>query len=277
MKLLQEQDLAIQKAIRQAVRDALTLLDGIPGETVGPIIRRSFYEQRRAAIAQLATSFWADIAQTVVANAGTTAQVAMNANLQVLAVLTKGVGSGRAGILADSFLASARQTHIDLRSRFLNSIDLSPSVYRNQAFMRGTIDRIVNDGILLGQSADEIGKGVRQYINPKTPGGVRYAAHRLGRTELNNAYHTSTSLAYAESPFIEGVLWNLSGSHPAPDECNNYAEENSYDLGVGVFPKETIPPKPHPQCFCYITAITPSVEDFINRMKRGEYDCASVL
>ncbi len=277
LRLIQEQDVAVQKAVRQALRDALSILDGLPGDTVGPIVRRSFYEQRRAALGDLATSFWTDLGQVAISNAGTASQVAMNANLQVLSTLTRGVGPGRAGILADSFLASARRTHIDLRSRLLNSIDLAPSVYRNQAFMRGTIDRIVNNGILLGQSADEIGKGVRQYINPRTPGGVRYAAHRLGRTELNNAFHTSSSLAYAESPFVEGVLWNLSGSHPKPDECNSYSDENSYDLGVGIFPRESIPPKPHPQCFCFLTAVTPDIDDFLRRMKQGEYDCASVL
>lgn len=154
----------------------------------------------------------------------------------------------------------------------MNAIDLSPRVYKNRALAAGQVDQAINTGILLGKSSKEIAADVRGLISARAPGGVSYSALRLGRTELNNAFHTTQTRAYAEQPWVAGVKWNLSGSHPRPDACDEYARQDHDDLGAGVFRRQNVPGKPHPQCLCYITAITISREDFIDNLFAGRYD-----
>jgi hypothetical protein len=88
---------------------------------------------------------------------------------------------------------------------------------------------------------------VRGSIRPDTPGGVGYAAKRLGRTEVNNAFHAQAINDVREKPWVNAVKWNLSKVHvPKPgDKCELYDGQ--------IFGKDEVPNKPHPQCMCYIT------------------------
>jgi hypothetical protein len=78
---------------------------------------------------------------------------------------------------------------------------------------------------------------------------------RLARTELNNAFHLSQIYSFYDRPYILGVKWNLSESHPRPDECNEYAQGDHVGMGSGVFRVQDTPAKPHPNCFCYLTPV----------------------
>jgi hypothetical protein len=130
-------------------------------------------------------------------------------------------------------------------------LELSEKVYRNEALSNRTVQRIVQQGIIRGFSAKEIARDVAHLIKPSTPGGVSYAAMRLGRTELNNAFH-ARQIAEADRPWVQGVKWNRSKSHPKRDICDTYADHNE-GLGRGVWEKGSVPDKPHPHCFCYMT------------------------
>lgn len=157
-------------------------------------------------------------------------------------------------------------------SRHENLIQLSRRVYNNLDLAMGRVEQIINRGLLQGKSAREIASMVEQFINPRTPGGVRYAAMRLARTEINNAFHY-TSIRYTrEMPWVLGYQWHLSGSHPKPDICNQYADKDHDNMGTGVFKKRNVPSKPHPHCFCYITPVTVPPERFAAGMRAGRYD-----
>jgi hypothetical protein len=278
-KLIQKNDEVLLRLVEQAARDSERIIRTLPGTSISGSVRAVQYQQSRAALYDLYTQLWIeDVQSQVLMRAGTSSQMAANETKALLSRLARGATPGRVGILADSIQASARTGFSNVVSRIENNIDLSPNVYRARAFSLGKIDEIVNNGLLLNKSAAEIAKEVSGFVNPSTPGGVRYAAQRLGRTELNNAFHQTSIRTYQDSPFVDSIEWNLSGSHPAPDKCNTYAEENEYGIGRGRFPKDEVPDKPHPQCFCFITPVTPEPDEFLRRMKRGEYDCArSVL
>lgn len=277
LNLLRKQDEALQKIIAQSAKNAGQIISSLPGEGVGSSVRTFQYQQARASLVELTAQMWGDdIAAQILMDIGTSAQMAANDSRQILQVLTRGVGPGQAGILANSMLSSAARTFQDVRSRLLNSVDLSPNIYRAEAYTMGKIDAIVNEGIALGQSAREIATNVSGFINPSAPGGVRYSASRLGRTELNNAYHATSIRSYQESPYVRGVQWVISGSHPTDDECDEYAEIDESGLGSGVFLPDEVPFKPHPQCFCYIIPITPTPEEFVNDMQNGEFSCGGV-
>lgn len=128
---------------------------------------------------------------------------------------------------------------------------LSTRVYQNAALASGRIEQIVRAGVIRQFSAREIANDVRKFIHPSTPGGASYAAMRLGRTELNNAFHEQQKIE-ADRPWVKGVKWNRSKSHPKRDICDTYAEHDE-GLGVGVWGKSRVPNKPHPQCLCYMT------------------------
>ena len=153
-------------------------------------------------------------------------------------------------------------------SRYLHStIPLSRRVYRSRSLSNGYVERVINSAIVKGDSSRDIAKKVREHILPSTPGGISYAAMRLGRTELNNAFH-ATTIAQAENrPWVEYLQWNLSRVHEPDDGdlCETYARQ-------GNFPVGQTPRKPHPQCRCFCTPVLTDWDAFVNNAKIGMYD-----
>jgi len=179
------------------------------------------------------------------------------------------------GIPTKDYLASlreqARQGIQAVLAKAQNGIPLSRAVYKTQALAQGLVDRKLKQGLLLNMNAKAIAKSVRDLIDPKVKGGVSYAAHRLARTEINNAYKTSQENRYAGEPWTRGMRWNLSGSHPAPDICNALAYRDDHGLGEGVYPVGGRP-RSHPNCLCYLTPEQLSEDDFIDAFVAGEYN-----
>ncbi len=156
-------------------------------------------------------------------------------------------------------------------SREENTLELSRRVYSNIAFFEGRVDQRIKINLLRGRSAVEVAKDIEKFISPHTPGGVSYAAMRLARTEINNAFHFSQIRYSREQPWVRGYEWKLSGSHPKPDICNTYAEGDHDNLGPGVFKKANVPGKPHPHCFCYIVTVVMDENDFISAFRAGRF------
>lgn len=172
-----------------------------------------------------------------------------------------------------SMIAQASQGIQNVISRKENGIALSDKVWKSDQLTRTALHDTINTGLLLGKSPAEIAKSVVGYLNPAVPGGASYAAMRLGRTEVLNAYHSTTLKRYEASPWVDFVKWNLSGSHPKPDECNDYAENSHYKgKGAGIWAVNEVPGKPHPNCLCYVTPVAPSLDDFAKQFKAGKYD-----
>lgn len=181
----------------------------------------------------------------------------------------------RQGIDTSAYLASLRAQAARglpaVLARAANGIPLSRQVYKTQALARGLVDRAVNNGLLLGHSAQRVADSVRDLIDPNVPGGVSYAAMRLARTELNNAFKTAQEQRHADEPWVKGMQWHLSGSHPRKDECNLYAEQDIHDLGAGIYPVGERPHS-HPNCLCFMTVEQISEDEWIDRFIAGEYD-----
>lgn len=172
-----------------------------------------------------------------------------------------------------SMIEQSKSGLATLIARKENGFTLSDKVYKNEALSKGYLDDAINNGIALGKSAAEIAKDVIGFIDPATPGGASYAAMRLGRTELQNAFHQTARKDAIETPWIESVRWQLSGSHPKPDKCNEYAESVNYKGGQpGYWKPEDIPDKPHPNCLCYTTPENIDDDAFVKAFKQGKYD-----
>jgi len=143
---------------------------------------------------------------------------------------------------------------------------LSTNVYKSQALATNWVHRTVTSSIMRGDSAQDIAKQVRSSIKPSTPGGASYAALRLGRTELNNAFH-ATSITLAEDrPWVEGMAWNLSKVHESTGKI-----EICEQLAGRIFAVEDVPAKPHPQCRCFVTPQLEPFETFTRHLTAGYY------
>lgn len=204
-----------------------------------------------AGIQRIQTELWRDgVAETIADHIPEAQEDAQQAASVLDRYLVRVVGEHSARTLIDAF---ARQVELGLQLDLTRiKPELSLRVYRNAALSTGKIESIIRQEIIRGTSARQIANRVKPYIDPNVKGGVSYAAKRLGRTELNNAFH-SAQVAEADRDWVKGVKWNLSKSHPKRDICNDYAEHKEDGLPVGVWAKTKVPSKPHPQCLCYMT------------------------
>ena len=143
---------------------------------------------------------------------------------------------------------------------------LSARVYRSKALANNWIKNTVTAAIVRGDSAADLAKAVRSSIRPTTPGGVSYAALRLGRTELNNAFHATAIEMSKDRPWIDGMRWHLSATHEWQG-----GDEPCERLSGRIFAIEHVPAKPHPQCRCFITPELEAFEVFERNLLAGNY------
>lgn len=159
-----------------------------------------------------------------------------------------------------------------LISRRTFGFPLAERIYANGIVGVKQVARIVERELVLQRSAREIARQVRHLYNPNVPGGQSYAAKRLARTEINNAHHSTTIRHSNDRPWVRGMKWNLSSSHPRADACDDNANKDHDRLGRGVYKRGNVPRKPHPQCLCYLTHLQVDEEEFINSLVGGKYD-----
>lgn len=148
------------------------------------------------------------------------------------------------------------------------------------------IDKIIKISIAQQESINEIAKKLEKYLikGAGTPqktkikginSNISYQSVRLARTSTAHAHNEAKVSSSMENPFSTGVKWNLSSEHSSrigkfgmtKDICDEYASQDNYDLGTGVFPAEKVPIS-HPNCLCYLTEevedIDKASDDIIN-------------
>jgi hypothetical protein len=145
---------------------------------------------------------------------------------------------------------------------------LSRKVYHTAALSKGQLNRMINYHLARESSGRELAHDVRQFVRPDVSGGIRSASLRLGRTELNNAFHAVSVDQARKNPYVTGMRWHTSGSHPRPDHCDDYAGQ--------VFELHEVPNKPHPNCFCYVTPETITSSQFFGRKDEIEQQVAGL-
>lgn len=270
----QGMDAALTNLLIDAATEAAARIITFAGKDgVGAAVRRAQYAQVRAELLKTAEGLYQGAGATLVQSAAAAGQAAAAAATQMDNVLFQEFGQTLPPGLAAAHRAQAQNTIDNYIARTANGIPLSDQVYKTQRLSSGFIDQQINRSILLGESWKELADRVKSSIEPNVRGGVAYAAKRLGRTEINNAFHTAQINAHMDEPWVNGYRWNLSGSHPKPDTCDEYADQEHFEGGpAGVYKKGDTPMKPHPQCLCYITAETDDEDAFVNGFLHGKYD-----
>lgn len=228
---------------------------------------------RQAMLKEQARIF-SNLGQTIEARRAEAAARASQLGSTIDTIAFESAGRGLEGrLLADSLQFGLTQTIETAVVRMTQSqFTLSQRIYKTQVWMDGRVQTKINSALARGLTAREFAAEAIGWFDPMTPGGVRYAALRLARTEINNAFHAISVNDAADKPWVEGMKWNLSGSHPKADVCDEYAHEDHSRMGSGVYRPENVPRKPHPHCFCFVTPILTDQEDFLDRLAAGSYD-----
>lgn len=262
---LQVTDREILALLRAAKKRVDAILRDLPqGQQE---IRRAQLENSRARLLAEQSSLFARIGDVISARRASAASRAARLSAAADAALLSLVGkSAQAQYLYDSALqVSQRAIDAALQRMRFSAMPLSSRIYQTQLWMNGRLGKLINETLATGLNAKEFAKRARDWFNPNTPGGVRYAAMRLARTEINNAFHSMSAEKYANTPWINEVEWNLSKSHPKPDKCDEYAKASPYK-------SDDVPARPHPQCLCYITPKSIDEDEFIENFLAGDYD-----
>lgn len=267
-------DQQLSGVLVDAANDATGRLESLAGTAgVGAQVRRAQLGQVRRELGKTAEALWAGASDGLVVAAGKAGQAAAAAATNTNKMLFRAFPGGIPPGLPEALKAQAQSTVNQYLARTANGIPLSAQVYRTKALADGVIDQEINRSLLLGESWKEMADRVKDSIRPDVKGGVAYAAKRLGRTEINNAFHTSQVNAHRDEPWVLAYKWNLSGSHPRADVCNEYAEDSHFKGGeAGEWKKEEVPGKPHPQCLCHLTTVVVDEDAFVNGFLNGHYD-----
>ena len=266
LRAMQISDSEMRVLLRDSAKEAAAIASAA-GTGIGGQMR-----QAQLDIAQAQQQMWEKVGYQAQINIGDGVDAASDSASHAMEGYLASMGVGTVG-MSQAMMMQGRQGIESLISRRTNGIPLSQQVYKTSVESGQQLDRTINAMILNGSSAREIASRVKGFIDPATPGGSSYAAMRLGRTELNNAFHETSLRLNRENPFVETMVWHLSGSHPRPDACNDYAEDEHFPGGdPGAFKPDDVPAKPHPNCLCYVAPEVVNDDEFVKNFKSGKYD-----
>lgn len=144
------------------------------------------------------------------------------------------------------------------------------------------IDTLIKVNVLRGANAKELAKQVEKYVNPLKKiefkndevgfsKKVSYQASRLSRTSITHSFRETQIQQAMNNPFNMGMKWELSPSHGVrmhgkSDICDDYANQNNYELGSGVFPTDKMPIG-HPQCLCVTYQVNTNIRSAMEELK----------
>lgn len=270
-EVLQDYDREMARILAKAIDDiddAISEL--IPKRNISARVRESQLRINRSALQKLLQGIFDSNFKLIEDRQKTAAVLAMSIGFsedtEVLGEM--GLSDDQIEALGSGMVAAAsRNVDAVIKRQLKSRITLSKRIYKSRAYSEGLVERAVNTGLAKGDSADDIAKRVRHMINPNTPGGVSYAAKRLGRTEIVNAFHAQAMEDCSDKPWVDSVQWNLSKSHPVGSGC--LCERHAMK---GKFPPGKVPVKPHPQCLCYITPNVKPWDEVLADIEDSRYD-----
>jgi hypothetical protein len=265
LRLMDQETLAVlREAYIQVSRD-LNVLEKRLGPT--QTIQRAQLEQTRQRLLERQSQVFERLGDKVSARRIRATARSQRLSAEATAFLLDRVGRGKDGdaLMKAALSVSDRAIEAAMTRLGISAVPLAQHLYRTDVWMNGRLNRLINATLASGLNAKEFARRARDWFNPNTPGGVRYAAMRLARTEINNAFHASAIERAAEKPWVNQMDWNLSKSHPKKDGCDLRKAESPY-------PADAVPPRPHPQCLCYVTEREIPEDDWIDGFLNGDYD-----
>lgn len=282
---------------REAIREAVKISCAV-GE-IKPDTPFSFddYPQTRKRVEKLMSGLKSRIEAVVLNGIQVEWTLANNKNSE----LANRVFGDNVGKLTQAQYRRYYSTNDNARAAFeqrkVGGLKLSQRVWRYTEQFKDEIELGLDLGIRSGQSADDMSRDLRQYLQHPDklfrrvrdehgqlqlskraaayhPGRGVYRssyknARRLAATETNIAYRTSDHLRWQQMDFVVGIEIVLSNNHtlngkPFTDICDRLA---------GRYPKDFKFTGWHPHCRCHAISILKTQEEIdedTQRMLRGE-------
>lgn len=175
-----------------------------------------------------------------------------------------------------------------LSRRYDDGLLFSERIWKLGQFGATKIMDTVAEGVLKGWSASDLSKALEKILRgkviegidyeqlaPFSPsykyatairGDIRYNAMRLARTELAHAYSEASIQCAKIAPWVLGLKWNLSASHPKPDICDKWATDDLYGLGKGVYKPDRVPVD-HPNGLCFLTDVLVPKDQLLSKLE----------
>lgn len=277
LKVTQANDKKVLRILRDSYADISRMLTEQSGRGgVGALVRQQQLKQIQRELLRHQAEMFRKLGLVVEAGRMEAAAAAIELGDEVTrAMLASHLTVAEVAALTDSMAQAAMRTLDMATARALSPsgpVPLSQRIYRTSTGVGNQLDRMVNSALARGLSAKEFAREVRPFYNPDVPGGTRYAAMRLARTEINAAAHAIATNHMVDVPWLEAMQWRLSRSHPKADECDTLAKQDTEGLGPGRYSAGKVPSKPHPQCFCYVTPEVQDEDTFLNGLLAGRYD-----
>jgi len=264
-------DRELARLLLVAAEDAEKRILARAGNKISDKVTRAQLQLISAELRAQVVALWPNVDNVVRQGMLNAADAAAKAENLLTSTLYRAAGIPAAEMAA-AVRQQARQGAENLYSRKLAGRDLSARVYRTSVGAQGMLQGTINKALAQGANWKRLAGDVKGLINPRVPGGVSYAAERLARTEMNNAFHETQKRSAISNPFIDAMKWNLSSSHPEGDVCDSLADDDHEGMGAGVFKKQNVPGKPHPNDLCYLTPEVVDEDEFVRKFHKGEYD-----
>lgn len=231
---------------------AAASIEGKPG--IGAAVRRAQLLGARGSLTKALAALYRTLGDIVRAGQLDSAEAAILAQLKDEDPILRAIANNadEYKVLREALLQTSERGVQAMMTRILESErPLSQRIYKSEALAKGQVSRVVNNHLARGSSAADLAKDVRGFFDPKVSGGVSSSARRLARTEINNAFHAQSIAGMQDRPWVNQAEWHLSKSHPTHqpyDKCDEYAR-------IKTFGVTNIPPKPHPNCLCFVIPV----------------------
>lgn len=148
---------------------------------------------------------------------------------------------------------------------------LSDRIWDTSATTRRKIDQLLAEMIAEGRGSRAMARELEQFLLPgrrimrtNKPYGTTasFDAMRLSRTDITAAHGRAGLMSAHMNPFVNGVDWVLSGSHPKVDICDEYAAGSPYALAdAPILPA-------HPMDLChYRWRVIGEISDVIDQLR----------
>lgn len=266
-------DADLLRLLREASRDIKRQINAVASRRgIGAAVRAEQLRTIQRAMLRQQALIFRRLGNIIQARRAEAAARAVNLQTRIDVTLLQNAGRSVDARALQAAATRGLETQIEVAiTRMTQSrVNLSQRIYRNEVWMGDRVQAKINSALARGLTAREFAAEAIDWFDPNTKGGVRYAAMRLARTEINNAFHAMAINRAAEAPWVEAMQWRLSRSHPRPDTCDVYAHGGT--RGDGKYRPEDVPRKPHPHCFCYVVPVVTDEDEFLDRLVAGQYD-----
>ena len=287
----------IDNIYKEAIREAVAISRMVSSVKDGAIFSFDDYPATRKRVNKMLQNLRTDMLVAIVNGIQTEWTLANNKNNEVANMVFGKRVNQLTEVQKRRYYSNNETARDAFVKRKANGQSLSDRVWQYTEQFKEEIEMSLDIGIREGQSAAQMSRNVRQYLNKPNmlfrrvrdehgelqlskrakayhPGQGVYRssyknARRLTATETNIAYRTADHLRYQKMDFVAGIEIHLSGNHtlngkPFHDICDELA---------GKYPKDFKFTGWHPQCRCFVTTILKTKEEReedVKKILRGE-------